>query len=248
MGIAGNNLVFPEPLSDWQMKHTFPFKFMQYSILILAVFAENMHKHPSIFVTSPLQGSEHNQTIEISWRVDDFFRDQGSVTEVILFVNGIKAHATMNTEGSLSMEKLHDGAYRIEAMLATYDEIDGVTSVISSHVVEFYVGRRIWTISEESIRRFLILTFKGYCDLIVKFCRDQFTKYEPTVGGNAVKDEDREVVIFVYHCNRPDFLDLQVQMIQADIMLPTATAYMCHFHSIFCGRQKHCVISFNTGF
>jgi hypothetical protein len=111
-------------------------------ILILHVYSDTLQNTSSIYIISPLQGSENNETVEVSWRVKQGAPESGTQDDVIIFVNGIKALSTQNYEGNVILQKLEAGAYRLEAMLATYDEIDGLVKVTSSYVVEFYVGRR----------------------------------------------------------------------------------------------------------
>jgi hypothetical protein len=96
---------------------------------------------PSIRVLSPLQGSYNGQSVEFSWAVKNYVVDpSGSAHQAIIYVNGIKAHQSAELEGRVSFQDLSDGSYRVDAMLATYDEDDGLTSVLSAHTVEFFVG------------------------------------------------------------------------------------------------------------
>jgi hypothetical protein len=104
---------------------------------------------PSIHVISPLQGSYNSgERCEISWLIENFSPQASSAHEfnesttdhVIIFVNGIKAiSSTTEVEGKVSLQQLSAGAYRIDAMLGRYDELDGIISVLSNHVVEFFV-------------------------------------------------------------------------------------------------------------
>ncbi len=103
---------------------------------------------PSIRVTSPLQGSYNvGDRCEISWRIDNFSPlasrvgdfNESSIDHAIIFVNGIKAVSSLDVEGTVFLQQLSAGAYRIDAILGRYDELDGITLVISTHVVEFFI-------------------------------------------------------------------------------------------------------------
>ncbi len=103
---------------------------------------------PSISVISPLQGSYNSGVrCEISWQIKNLSPQTSSVSELnesvtdhaIIFVNGVKAISSLEVEGKIFLQQLSAGAYRIDAMLGRYDEVDGITSVLSNHVVEFFV-------------------------------------------------------------------------------------------------------------
>ena len=97
---------------------------------------------PSMHLLSPLQGSYNGEDVEISWRCEKVSMN-GIGAEAIIFVNGLKAHSSLELQGTLMLQKLPQGTYRVDAMLAAYDEIDGLTNVTSTHVVEFHVGSPI---------------------------------------------------------------------------------------------------------
>ena len=115
-----------------------------YSIEVIPEYRNS----PSIRVISPLQGSYISGVrCEVSWLIENFSPKESSVAKfnesitdhAMIFVNGIKAISSPEVEGKVFLQQLSAGAYRIDAMLGRYDELDGVTSVLSNHVVEFFV-------------------------------------------------------------------------------------------------------------
>jgi hypothetical protein len=115
-----------------------------YSIEVMPEYRNS----PSIRVISPLQGSYNSGgRCEISWVMENFSPQASTVVEfnesitdhAIIFVNGIKAISSQEVVGKVFLQQLSAGAYRIDAMLGRYDELDGITSVLSNHVVEFFV-------------------------------------------------------------------------------------------------------------
>eukprot|EP00291_Cryptomonas_curvata_P015801 CAMPEP_0172153620 /NCGR_PEP_ID=MMETSP1050-20130122/1554_1 /TAXON_ID=233186 /ORGANISM="Cryptomonas curvata, Strain CCAP979/52" /LENGTH=227 /DNA_ID=CAMNT_0012822193 /DNA_START=355 /DNA_END=1035 /DNA_ORIENTATION=- len=117
-----------------------------------------------------------------------------SITDhVIIFVNGIKAISSPEVEGNVFMQQLSAGAYRIDAMLGRYDELDGITSVLSNHVVEFFVDL------QPPISRSISSTF---------------TPYQPSVTSERGIQTDRDIIIFTYHCNRPNFVRMQANALR----------------------------------
>jgi hypothetical protein len=98
---------------------------------------------PAIQIISPLQGSYYSENVQISWLIEKIStHNKEGAEEAIIFVNGVKAHSSAERQGSLLLEKLPVGGYRIEAMLGTYDDFEGLTKVLSTHVVEFRVGSK----------------------------------------------------------------------------------------------------------
>ena len=99
--------------------------------------------NPEITLLEPLHNSLSHGDLRVSWSVKRFAVDPaGRSEQPTIFLNGLKVHSSVDPDGSLVISSLSEGSYRMEAMLATYDEDDGLTSVLSNHVVEFHIGSR----------------------------------------------------------------------------------------------------------
>ena len=134
--------------------------------------------------------------LKIAWAVKDVPGGSGAL-KVVIMVNGLTAQVQeLNSEqGSLLLGDLKDGPYRVHVFLGEYDEFEGLSNVQSSALVECWVDTA-GVLGDAPPANPQAGMVQG------------FTPYVPAIRSGAQPGRG-PVVIFTYHCNRPDFVKLQ---------------------------------------
>lgn len=102
---------------------------------------QDAHSGPHIELLEPAQGFVSGDgTLRVTWAAKEV-PSGGSKLKIVLMVNGLTAHVTEFGSETTSTEfnELADGSYRVHIFLGEYDEIEGLSNVQSSALVECWV-------------------------------------------------------------------------------------------------------------
>ena len=93
-----------------------------------------------IELVEPTQGFVSGEgALKVSWAVARLPADTSRL-KVVLMVNGLTAQVTEPvSQGSMVLGQLVDGPYHVHVFLGEYDEFEGLSSVLSSALVECWV-------------------------------------------------------------------------------------------------------------
>jgi hypothetical protein len=156
-------------------------------------------------LVEPVQGFvSTNGTLRIKWAVAGgvLLADAGTPLHVVLMVNGMVAQVAGASNGSLLLSALSDGMYRVQVFLGQY--IEHLTNVQSSALVECWVDT--------------IGVLGGMPPPNPEAGMVQgFTPYVPATRAGAQPGR-APVVVFAYHCNRPDFVRMQADALRTFIL------------------------------
>jgi len=163
--------------------------------------APGMH----IDLVSPAQGFVSSEgALKIAWAATGVLADSGA--KVVLMVNGLTAQVTdaNNGPGTLILGELSDGPYSVHIFLGEYDEVEGLSNVQSSALVECWVDQA-GVLGEHPPPNPQAGMVEG------------FTPYKSATRRDAQPGRS-PVIIFTYHCNRPDFVQLQAAALKQFIL------------------------------
>eukprot|EP00960_Hanusia_phi_P066868 766496-Hanusia_phi.AAC.2 len=151
----------------------------------------------SIEILRPRQGDLVEEgSLIVEWRVRRAEENVDETQQVVIMVNGLVVHVSPAENGLVSMQEVRAGVYlHVHAFLARYEEEEGITNVASASSVECKI------ISKERVKQ----------DSQVQVEREPPYEYTPYVPANRSGEQPgREpVIIFTFHCNRPDLVLLQ---------------------------------------
>ena len=102
---------------------------------------QDAHSGPHIELLEPAQGFVSGDgTLRATWAAKEV-PSGGSKLKIVLMVNGLTAHVTEfgSETTSTELNELADGSYRLHIFLGEYDEIEGLSNVQSSALVECWV-------------------------------------------------------------------------------------------------------------
>lgn len=152
-----------------------------------------------IELLAPSQGYVSGEgALKIAWATTGVPADSPPL-KVVLMVNGLTAKvlAASSAEESMILDRLMDGPYRVHVFLGEYDEFEGLSNVRSSALVECWVDSAgvLGARPPSNPQAGMV---------------EGFTAYAPATRPGAQRGRG-PVVVFTYHCNRPDFVTLQVR-------------------------------------
>eukprot|EP00961_Rhodomonas_salina_P202283 2728098-Rhodomonas_salina.1 len=104
-------------------------------LAVVAAFPALADSNASVEILSPQQWSSTFDVLTVEWVVKDFSSFEQSEHHVIIIVNGHVAHTSQKSQDSVRFGELNQGSYYIQAMLAKYDEIEGMDDVLSTAMV-----------------------------------------------------------------------------------------------------------------
>ena len=157
-------------------------------------------------LVAPAQGFvSRDGSLRIEWVVAGVPGD-GGAPHVVLMVNGMVAQvaSASDASGSLLLSALSDGPYRVHVFLGQYDEYEGLSNVQSSALVECWLDATgvLGGVPPPNPQAGMVLGF---------------TPYVPATRAGAQPGRG-PVVVFTYHCNRPDFVKMQADALRKFIL------------------------------
>lgn len=171
--------------------------------------AESGGSAPFVELLSPSQGEVlRDGLLRVAWRSSGVGLGGGEGGEggmhLIVVINGLPAKITDSAEGELQIGELPSGFFRVQVLLGTYSEDDGISGVRASSMAECSMRAGGEPDADWDNERNLWDSGAG---------PEGFTPYVPAVGKGDPASEP--IVIMVFHCNRPDLLRLQVRVFLA---------------------------------
>ena len=178
-------------------------------ILLVAVLqsAASTVTAARVQLVTPTQGFVSSvDALTITWVTTGVVAEGGNrALKLVLMVNGLTAQASEATSGhgeqSLRLNRLEDGMYRVHVVLGEYDDVEGLSKVQSSAFVE------CWVDSQGLLGGVPPVNPQAFMGL-------PFTPYAPARRRGA-RPSRLPVVIFAFHCNRPDFVILQARALKS---------------------------------
>ena len=155
----------------------------------------------SIQISRPKQGELIEEgSLMVEWKLKGLQEDTDQGLQVVIMVNGLVVHVSRPEDGRVSMQDVRAGIFlHVHAFLAKYEEEEGITNVSSSSSIECKI------ISKEAMERLSNEQAHGQRG------NEGPSKYTPYIPANKSGEQPgREpVIIFTFHCNRPDLVLLQ---------------------------------------
>jgi hypothetical protein len=170
------------------------------SALVALCLASVQAQHVELL--APAQGFvSRDGALRVEWAAKDVPADKGAL-RVVLMVNGLVAQVDdpRSAVGSLLLSALSDGQYRVHVFLGQYDEFEGLSNVQSSALVECWV--------DTSGVLGGVAPLNPQAGMV-----PGFTAYVPATRTGAQPGRE-PVVVFTYHCNRPDFVKMQADALR----------------------------------
>ncbi|EKX44923.1 hypothetical protein GUITHDRAFT_163480 [Guillardia theta CCMP2712] len=155
----------------------------------------------SIQISRPKQGELIEEgSLMVEWKLKGLQEDTDQGLQVVIMVNGLVVHVSRPEDGRVSMQDVRAGIFlHVHAFLAKYEEEEGITNVSSSSSIECKI------VSKEAMERLSNAQAHGQRGNVGP---SMYTPYIP--ANKSGEQPGREpVIIFTFHCNRPDLVLLQ---------------------------------------
>ena len=172
-------------------------KFLPFVLFLTVQALDASPGRGHVQLEEPVQGFVSSDgALQIRWAMAGVPAGR-SALKVVLMVNGLIVQVTEagSAENRMVLKELQDGPYRVHVFLSEYDEFEGLSNVQSSSLVECWVDQSgaLGGVPPANPQAFMV---KG------------FTPYKPARRPGAQEGRG-PVIVFTYHCNRPDFVELQ---------------------------------------
>ena len=183
----------------------------------------------SAVLLNPLDGEEIDDLVQIRWRVNGYEKSNSEIgdVQILIHINGNIVGASANMDGSWDFSYSDHAAggltgrsgrraVSIMIILCSLDDKDSIVKVLSSDQVDIFSGAVSTQLpsgdAERACKEAENWDWSDTTGGSPASSNEPAALAAPGTGGG---DETRErLVIFSFHCNRPDFLLLQARALE----------------------------------